>query len=90
LLCFTLNLGFRLDVLLVFLFKRFLPSRRSRGAGILCWPQTFKELKLSGIPSVLSPRSLRKRVQKYSFLSYARHFIENIFLTTCILLIISI
>ena len=25
-------------------FKRFLPSRRSRGAGILCWPQTFKEL----------------------------------------------
>ena len=26
-------------------FKRFLPSRRSRGAGILCWPQTFKELR---------------------------------------------
>ena len=28
-------------------FKRFLPSRRSRGAGILCWPQTFKELSAS-------------------------------------------
>ena len=51
-------------------FKRFLPSRRSRGAGVfLCWPQTFKELR-SRLPLSSSPLPFRKRVQKYSFLQY--------------------
>ena len=46
-----------------------LPSRAAPPgvrALFLCWPQTFKELKLTGIPSLLSPRSFRKRVQKYT------------------------
>jgi hypothetical protein len=30
---------------------------------VLCWPQTFKELSLS--PFKPTPRSFRKRVQKY-------------------------
>ena len=66
-------------------FKRFLPSRRSRGAGILCWPQTFKELELPA-PLCSTPLPFRKRVQKYSFLHYAQHFIENIFLVLVIYL----
>ena len=43
---FTLNLGFRLDTRPWFP-KGPLSSRRSRGAGVLCWPQTFKELSIS-------------------------------------------
>ena len=81
LLSCILNLGFRLDVLLVFLFKRFLPSRRLPAAQVSCAGlRLSKNLSFPESPLVLPPRSLRKRVQKYSFLSYARHFIENIFL----------
>ncbi|MBR4561805.1 MAG: hypothetical protein IKO23_07815, partial [Bacteroidales bacterium] len=40
-------------------FKRSLPSRRSRGAGILCWPQTFKELSALGSP-LFVPSSVPK------------------------------
>ena len=40
-------------------FKRSLPSRRSRGAGILCWPQTFKELPALGSP-LFVPSSVPK------------------------------
>ena len=65
-------------------FKRFLPSRRSRGAGILCWPQTFKELALnsfhnhclpfsfSGCKSTTFSRTGKRFFQKFFFFLSSR------------------
>ena len=93
---FLLNLGFRLSsesrvppqCSLGVPFKRFLPSRRSRGAGILCWPQTFKELSLT-VPLSSSPLPFRKRVQKYYLFPNWQALFSNIFLLFFITLTIS-
>ena len=66
---FTLNLGFRLDTRPWFP-KGPLSSRRSRGAGVFVLASDFQRTFASGFPSRLSPRSLRKRVQKYNLFQY--------------------
>ncbi|MBR5631731.1 MAG: hypothetical protein IKW82_08825, partial [Bacteroidales bacterium] len=44
--CFSLNLGFRLDVLLCLPFiERFLSLTPLTRRLVLCWPQTVKELR---------------------------------------------
>ena len=43
--CSTLNLGFRLDVLSSVPLKRFLLPCGAPAPQVLCWPQTFKELR---------------------------------------------
>ena len=43
--CFSLNLGFRLDVLLCLPFLKVPCLARRRAALVLCWPQTVKELR---------------------------------------------
>jgi hypothetical protein len=48
------------------------------GSCFLCWPQAFKELA-SGLPSVLTTFPCRKRVQKYSFFSFAQAFRTTFF-----------
>ena len=67
-------------------FKRFLPSRRFATAQVSCAGLRLSKNFRFRLPSRLTPRSFRKRVQKYSFLQYAQHFIENIFLLVLILL----
>ena len=80
-----LNLGFRLDVLLVFLLKGSFP-RAAPAAQVSCAGLRLSKNLRFRFPSRLTPRSFRKRVQKYSFLHYAQHFIENIFLVLVIYL----
>ena len=45
----------------------------------LCWPQTFKELLPLSTPLCPSPRSFRKRVQKYYLFPYPQHLFSTIF-----------
>ena len=80
-----LNLGFRLDVLLVFLLKGSFP-RAAPAAQVSCAGLRLSKNLRFRLPSLSSPRSFRKRVQKYSFFHYTQHFIENIFLLVLILL----
>ena len=84
-----LNLGFRLDVLLVFLLKGSFP-RAAPAAQVSCAGLRLSKNFRFRLPSRLAPRSFRKRVQKYSFFHYTQHFFENIFLVLVIYLIISI
>ncbi|MBQ1588169.1 MAG: hypothetical protein II081_03890, partial [Prevotella sp.] len=48
----VLNLGFRLDVLFTVPLLRFLLPDGAHAPPVLCWPQTFKELFASVVPSV--------------------------------------
>ena len=66
---FLLNLGFRLDVLLVFLLKGSFP-RAAPAAQVSCAGLRLSKNLRFRLPSRLAPRSFRKRVQKYRFLQY--------------------
>ena len=63
------------------------PSRdaASRRRRLLCWPQTFKELRFQ-TSLVPSPFPVRKRVQKYGFFRCPQHFFQTFFQETCIAL----
>ena len=60
---FTLNLGFRLDVLSGVPFLKVPIPRAAPAAQVLCWPQTFKELPLPCLPRFY-PSFFRKRIAK--------------------------
>ena len=63
----VLNLGFRLDVvLLVFLNLKVPFPDGAPAPPVLCWPQTFKELPFALRSPLVRPLSLGKRVQKYN------------------------
>ena len=87
---FTLNLGFRLDVLFGVPFLKVpclapLPQRRWSCAGL----RLSKNFAFS-LPSRLSPRSFRKRVQKYNLFSNWQHLFSKIFHFSLISLITSL
>ena len=60
-------------------FKRFLPSRRSRGAGILCWPQTFKELALNFFHNHCLP-FVFSGCKSTTFFQTGKHFFQIFFI----------
>ncbi|MBQ3738719.1 MAG: hypothetical protein II862_07010, partial [Bacteroidales bacterium] len=72
---FSLNLGFRLDVLFGVPSTGSLP-RAAHAALVLCWPQTFKDLPQKRQP--LLP-SLFCGLQKYSFYNYQQQKNNNFF-----------
>ena len=74
--CFSLNLGFRLDVLLCSFVKRFLASRRVPAALVLCWPQTVKELALPGSPSSRPLVPSESGCKSTAFLNTSNNFFQ--------------
>ena len=62
--CFSLNLGFRLDVLFGVPSKRFLLPCGAPSPQVLCWTQTFKELQLLPLITFLTTLFWAKRIAK--------------------------
>jgi len=86
---FTLNLGFRLDVLFGVPFvKGSLPRAASRGAGLVL-ASDFQRTCASVLPSSRTPRSFRKRVQKYYLFFIPQALFLKKFSLHCNTLIIS-
>ena len=75
LLVSILNLGFRLDVLFgVPLLKGSLP-RAAPAALVLCWPQTFKELRFR-LPSVRPRFPSESGCKSTTFFPFRKHFFQ--------------
>ncbi|MBQ6306935.1 MAG: hypothetical protein IJK78_10250, partial [Bacteroidales bacterium] len=79
LLVSVLNLGFRLDVLFgVPLLKGSLP-RAAPAALVLCWPQTFKELRFR-LPSLRPRFPSESGCKSTTFSQTGKHFFHLFFI----------
>ena len=87
---FLLNLGFRLDVLLVFLLKGSFPDAASQRRRYLVLASDFQRTFRFRVPLSSSPLPFRKRVQKYYLFPIPQALFSIIFLLFCIMLIVSV
>ena len=77
---FSLNLGFRLSAHRCALLCSLLGSFSRHPFGCLCWPQTFKELSRSRLPSSLPLVPSESGCKSTTFFRTGKHFFQIFFI----------